>query len=88
MASLTSIQAVTGSGKTLSFLIPIVERLLKADEPNKKGYVRTIVVAPTKELATQIYDVLKALLAFHQPSAAYLAYKKVHSKDTMMFDVY
>ena len=82
-----SSKAVTGSGKTLSFLIPIVERLLKADEPNKKGYVRTIVVAPTKELATQIYDVLKALLQFHQPSAAYLAYKKVHSKDTMMFDV-
>lgn len=81
------IQAVTGSGKTLSFLIPIVERLLKADEPNKKGFVRSIVVAPTKELATQIYDVMKALLEFHQPSAAYLAWKKVHSKDTMMFDI-
>lgn len=80
-------KAVTGSGKTLSFLIPIVERLLKADEPNKKGYVRSIVVAPTKELATQIYDVLKGLLEFHQPSAAYAAYKKVHSKDTMMLDI-
>lgn len=84
---LTSPQAVTGSGKTLSFLIPIVERLLKADEPNKKGFVRSIVVAPTKELATQIYDVMKGLLEFHQPSAAYLAYKKVHSKDTMMLDI-
>jgi ATP-dependent RNA helicase DDX55/SPB4 len=84
---LTLLQAVTGSGKTLSFLIPIVERLLKADDPNKKGFVRSIVVAPTKELAIQIYQVLKDLLAFHQPSAAYLAYKKVHSKDTMMFDI-
>jgi ATP-dependent RNA helicase DDX55/SPB4 len=64
-----------------------VERLLKADDPNKKGFVRSIVVAPTKELAIQIYQVLKDLLAFHQPSAAYLAYKKVHSKDTMMFDI-
>jgi ATP-dependent RNA helicase DDX55/SPB4 len=63
---------VTGSGKTLSFLIPIVERLLKIEEPNKKGYVRSIVVAPTKELATQIYDVLKGLLEFHGPSAAKL----------------
>ena len=61
---------MTGSGKTLSFLIPIVERLLKLEEPNKKGYVRSIVVAPTKELAVQIYEVLKALLEFHSPSAA------------------
>jgi ATP-dependent RNA helicase DDX55/SPB4 len=40
------------------------------DEANRKGYVRSIVVAPTKELATQIYDVLKGLLEFHGPSAA------------------
>lgn len=65
-------QAVTGSGKTLAFLIPLVERLLKADEPNKKGHVRSIVVAPTKELATQIFDVLKSLLEFHAPSATKL----------------
>jgi ATP-dependent RNA helicase DDX55/SPB4 len=63
---------VTGSGKTLSFLIPIVERLLKAEEPNRKGHVRSIVVAPTKELATQIYDVLRGLLLHHVPSAARL----------------
>lgn len=66
------VEAVTGSGKTLSFLIPLVERVLKADEPNKKGYVRSIVVAPTKELASQIYDVLMGLLNFHPPSAAIL----------------
>lgn len=65
-------QAVTGSGKTLSFLIPLVERLLKAEEPNKKGHVRSIVLAPTKELATQIHDVLKSLLEFHEHSAAAL----------------
>ncbi|TKA64547.1 hypothetical protein B0A55_11909 [Friedmanniomyces simplex] len=66
------VEAVTGSGKTLSFLIPIVSRILAAEEPNKKGYVRSIVVAPTKELATQIYDVLRRLLEFHPPSAAVL----------------
>ena len=63
---------MTGSGKTLSFLIPIVTRILSAEEPNKKGYVRSIVVAPTKELATQIYDVLRGLLEFHPASAAVL----------------
>ena len=61
---------MTGSGKTLAFLIPIVERLLGADEPNKKGYVRSVVLAPTKELAAQIYDVLVGLLEFHEPSKA------------------
>ncbi|KAK0874291.1 ATP-dependent rRNA helicase spb4 [Friedmanniomyces endolithicus] len=66
------VKAVTGSGKTLSFLIPIVSRLLAAEEPNKKGYVRSIVVAPTKELATQIYEVLRRLLDFHAPSATVL----------------
>lgn len=61
---------MTGSGKTLSFLIPIVERLLKAEDPNRKGHVRSIVVAPTKELAAQIYDVLVGLIHHHPPSAA------------------
>jgi ATP-dependent RNA helicase DDX55/SPB4 len=46
--------------------------LRRIEEPNKKGYVRSIVVAPTKELATQIYDVLKSLLEFHGPSATKL----------------
>ncbi|USW48892.1 Putative ATP-dependent RNA helicase DEAD-box, Helicase superfamily 1/2, ATP-binding protein [Septoria linicola] len=84
------VEAVTGSGKTLSFLIPLVERILKADEPNKKGYVRSIVVAPTKELASQIHDVLIGLLDFHKPSAAYLkkiAQPEPDSEDEEMEDV-
>ncbi|EME46122.1 helicase-like protein [Dothistroma septosporum NZE10] len=67
------VEAVTGSGKTLSFMIPLVERVLKSEEPNKKGHVRSIVVAPTKELATQIYDVLRGLLDFHSASSALLS---------------
>ena len=35
--------------------------------------MRSIVVAPTKELATQIYDVLRGLLKFHAASAAVLS---------------
>jgi ATP-dependent RNA helicase DDX55/SPB4 len=42
------VEAVTGSGKTLSFLIPIVERLLRLDEPIKKHHVGAIVVSPTR----------------------------------------
>ncbi|KAK0647746.1 ATP-dependent rRNA helicase spb4 [Lasiodiplodia hormozganensis] len=66
------VEAVTGSGKTLSFLIPVVERLLRLEEPLKKHHVGAIVVSPTRELATQIHAVLTSLLAFHAPSAAAL----------------
>ncbi|KAL9612679.1 MAG: hypothetical protein Q9204_008944, partial [Flavoplaca sp. TL-2023a] len=64
------VEAVTGSGKTLAFLIPIVERILRLDDPIKRHHVGAIVISPTRELATQIYNVLQSLLAFHGPSAA------------------
>ncbi|KAG9692592.1 ATP-dependent rRNA helicase SPB4, partial [Aureobasidium melanogenum] len=64
------VEAVTGSGKTLSFLIPAVERLLRVDEPIKKHHVGAIIISPTRELATQIHSVLVSLLQFHPPSAA------------------
>lgn len=51
--------APTGSGKTISFLIPAVDRILKRRE--KEGLERiheleAIVVAPTRELAFQIVN--------------------------------
>ncbi|KAJ5422648.1 DEAD/DEAH box helicase (Sbp4) [Penicillium cf. griseofulvum] len=64
------VEAVTGSGKTLSFLIPIVEKLLRLDQPLKKHHVGAIVIAPTRELAVQIHQVLLSLLEFHPASAA------------------
>jgi ATP-dependent RNA helicase DDX55/SPB4 len=65
-------QAVTGSGKTLAFLIPVVEKLLRLEEPLKKHHIGAIIVSPTRELATQIHSVLLSLLGFHGPSAAAL----------------
>lgn len=52
-----------------SFLIPIVERLLRLDTPIKKHHVGAIIISPTRELATQIHTVLCSLLKFHAPSA-------------------
>ena len=51
-------QARTGSGKTLSFTLPIVSRLLKKFDGNQvRGRpTKVIVLAPTRELAVQIYD--------------------------------
>lgn len=42
------VEAVTGSGKTLAFLIPIVEKLLRLEEPIKKHHVGAIVISPTR----------------------------------------
>jgi ATP-dependent RNA helicase DDX55/SPB4 len=53
-------------------LIPVVEKLLRLEEPIKKHHVGAIIVSPTRELATQIHSVLLSLLAFHQPSAELL----------------
>ncbi|KAE8389807.1 ATP-dependent rRNA helicase spb4 [Aspergillus alliaceus] len=64
------VEAVTGSGKTLSFLIPVVEKLLRLEEPLKKHHIGAIIISPTRELASQIYNVLLSLLAFHPPSAS------------------
>ncbi|CZT09369.1 probable ATP-dependent rRNA helicase spb4 [Rhynchosporium agropyri] len=63
------VEAVTGSGKTLAYLIPVVQKLLRVEEPIKKHHVGAIIVSPTRELATQIHSVLLTLLGFHQPSA-------------------
>jgi len=50
----------TGSGKTLSFLVPIAERLLQSEEQNTS--LRAIIVAPGRELASQIVSVARELL--------------------------
>src|SRR3972149_5149555 len=42
--------AMTGSGKTVAFLLPILHRLI--DRP--RGTTRVLVLTPTRELAAQI----------------------------------
>jgi ATP-dependent RNA helicase RhlE len=43
--------AQTGTGKTAAFVLPILERLL----PGRRGKVRALIIAPTRELAEQIH---------------------------------
>ncbi|PVG02600.1 putative ROK1-ATP-dependent RNA helicase [Serendipita vermifera] len=49
----------TGTGKTLAYLLPLFSRLgapLAKSTPASKGGVRALVLAPTRELAGQIYN--------------------------------
>jgi ATP-dependent RNA helicase RhlE len=50
------VKSPTGSGKTLAFGIPIVERI-EADGPRPAA----LVLAPTRELASQIVDEIRAI---------------------------
>ncbi|KAJ4483246.1 DEAD-domain-containing protein [Lentinula aciculospora] len=59
------IQSQTGSGKTLSFLLPIVQDLLPLSSLSyidRSIGTLAIIIAPTRELAKQISDVLESLL--------------------------
>ncbi|KAI4796818.1 P-loop containing nucleoside triphosphate hydrolase protein, partial [Aureobasidium sp. EXF-8846] len=46
--------APTGSGKTLAFMIPLIHALLLARRTNTQSGPQAIILAPTKELASQI----------------------------------
>lgn len=54
--------AVTGSGKTGAFIIPILERLLH--RPKKVPTTRVAILMPTRELAVQCFNVAKKLASF------------------------
>ncbi|SKA77839.1 ATP-dependent RNA helicase DeaD [Paucidesulfovibrio gracilis DSM 16080] len=49
-------QAMTGTGKTAAFGLPIVECI-----PEKAGHVQALVLAPTRELAIQVADEIHSL---------------------------
>lgn len=55
----------TGSGKTLSYALPIVSNLKKREEKNgvntQRGTPFALIVAPTRELASQIFNVFKGI---------------------------
>ena len=61
--------AMTGSGKTAAFILPILHKLL--DRP--RGRTRALVLTPTRELAAQILEALNEM-AVHTPITAASVY--------------
>src|SRR5215207_5022373 len=54
--------AMTGSGKTAAFLLPILNRLMG----KPRGKTKALIIAPTRELAAQILEEFNSL-ATHTP---------------------
>lgn len=57
------VNAQTGSGKTLSYLLPIFERILRnKNKIDRNSGLFALILAPTRELSNQIYSVLESLV--------------------------
>lgn len=66
----------TGTGKTLAFLLPIIETL----DPNQKE-IQVLIVVPSRELAIQIEQVVREMGAGYKTNAVYGG--RAGSKDKM-----
>eukprot|EP00978_Attheya_sp_CCMP212_P033839 scaffold138697_cov42-Attheya_sp.AAC.1 len=56
-------RARTGTGKTVAFLIPALQTVL--DAPNPGRGIQILIVSPTRELATQIFNQAKLMTQHH-----------------------
>ncbi|KAI9184482.1 ATP-dependent RNA helicase [Blastocladiella emersonii ATCC 22665] len=57
--------AKTGSGKTLSFLLPALELMVASSFKPRNG-TGALIITPTRELALQIFGVARDLMKYHQ----------------------
>ena len=48
--------AQTGTGKTAAFALPILQLLQEKNDSSTKKTIKALILAPTRELAQQIYD--------------------------------
>ncbi len=53
--------AQTGTGKTASFVIPIIDKIAKSKHKYKSNGISALVMVPTRELAKQIEGVFKEI---------------------------
>ncbi len=54
-------RARTGSGKTIAFAVPVVAHLSSSRGRRAAGRPRSLILAPTRELATQIHQTVQPL---------------------------
>src|SRR3954466_5321263 len=52
--------AQTGTGKTAAFVLPMLAKLVRTRGEGTRQGIRTLIVAPTRELVVQIHDNVRA----------------------------
>lgn len=65
------VSSQTGSGKTLAYLLPMMQRMLRS-KPLSAQDPRTVILAPTRELAQQIYAQLRLFVANTRLTTAFI----------------
>ncbi|XP_011865411.1 PREDICTED: probable ATP-dependent RNA helicase DDX56 isoform X2 [Vollenhovia emeryi] len=55
------IKARTGSGKTATFAIPLIQKILLSKRTQERQEIKGLIIAPSKELCKQIHNVIISL---------------------------
>ena len=88
------IAAETGCGKTLAYVIPIIEEIMnyKKTKNVNRGFNEPIslVIVPTRELAFQAYQVFKKFVNEHLNFRVVvdLGYNMIHSKEILTEEIF
>ncbi|KAI8073327.1 P-loop containing nucleoside triphosphate hydrolase protein [Gongronella butleri] len=66
-------RARTGAGKTAAYTLPIVQKILAAEQEDERASTKALILVPTRELAEQVTSHVKRLLVFTTLKVANLA---------------
>ncbi|VEL27919.1 unnamed protein product, partial [Protopolystoma xenopodis] len=66
------IHARTGSGKTAAFAIPLVEEILKSKQLQSEQFIYALILAPTKELCSQVNKTLQCLCKYTSKNISFV----------------
>ena len=75
--------AKTGSGKTISFVVPMIEKLYRERWGLEDG-LGALVITPTRELALQIFEVIRSIGRHHMLSAGLVTGGKKEFEEEQM----
>jgi len=80
-------QAQTGTGKTLAFLLACMQRILAhPEQKTAPGKPRTLILAPTRELALQIYKDAQTLVSHTDLKLAICYGGKAYEQQKQQFE--
>ncbi|ANZ73233.1 BA75_01578T0 [Komagataella pastoris] len=85
------VEAVTGSGKTMAYIIPVLEKIAQyyaQDIPLLRGDVLAMVLLPTRELASQVQRNFDQLLKFQPDDSDITTQLLVGAVGSVREDVY